>query len=153
LTGQNPDWPSWTTMNFDLTPWAGQNVMIGFHYMTDWGVTYSGWWIQNPPHVGGTELTLTPYVLSPPASFQVTTVTVHNVDGKTEYIPNIMPIKSPTNTGTAVEQTTKPNYVILVVTPTMPKGWADYQFRVTRLPTRTVGGPAGYRIAEPKSDY
>jgi len=140
LTDRNPDWPGWTTMSFDLTPWSGEGVIVGFHYMTDWATTNSGWWIQNPPHVGGAELTLAPWASSPVASFQVTAVTVHIVDGKTEYIPNEMPINSPTNTGTAVEQTTKPNYVILVVTPTMQKGWADYRFKAQALPMHKGGG-------------
>jgi hypothetical protein len=145
LTDYNPDWPGWTTMSFDLTSWAGQNVMIGFRYMTDWATTYEGWWIQSPPHVGGTELTLTPWVPTPTASFQVTTVSVFIIDGKTQYVPNDMPIASPANTGRAVEYAKKPNYVVLVVTPTMQKGMADYQFKAQALPMHRGGG--GYIIA------
>jgi bacillopeptidase F (M6 metalloprotease family) len=58
-------------MIFDLTAYAGQTVMIGFRYMTDWATTYEGWWI-NSATVGGTALTLAP--VYPSASYQVTAV-------------------------------------------------------------------------------
>jgi hypothetical protein len=133
LTDYNPDWPAWTTMDFDLAAYAGMNVMIGFRYMTDWATTYEGWWI-NSATVSGTALTLTQVPQTAKAQFQVTSVTVHLVDGKIEYIPNEMPINDPTNTGFALEQAYRPNYVILVVTPWMPFGTVDYSFQVAKLP-------------------
>jgi hypothetical protein len=115
--------------------------MIGFHYMTDWATTYEGWWIQSPVHVGGAEMTLTPWVATPLASFQVTSVSAFYVDGKIQFLPHDMPIATPENTGTVLESNGKsPNYVILLVTPTMQKGMADYQFQATPLPMRRGGG-------------
>jgi hypothetical protein len=139
LTDYNPDWSDWTTMSFDLTAYAGMNVMIGFRYMTDWGTTYEGWWI-NSATVSGTALTLTPVLATPTAYFQVTAVTVHIVDGKVEYIPNEMPIYTPANIGFAVEQAYEPNYVILVITPWMAAGTVDYKFEATKLPSGSSGG-------------
>jgi len=137
FTDYNPDWPSWTTMSFDLTAYAGQNVMVGFHYMTDWATTYEGWWI-NSADVSGIALTLTPWVATAPASFQVTIIRMYVVDG--DYIPFDVSISSPDNTGKVLAYAEDPNYVILLVTPTMLKGMADYQFQVTRLPMRRGGG-------------
>ncbi|APV43492.1 Immune inhibitor A peptidase M6 [Dehalogenimonas formicexedens] len=35
------------TMSFDLSAYAGQNILIAFRYVTDWATTYSGWYIDN----------------------------------------------------------------------------------------------------------
>lgn len=133
LTDYNPDWPSWTTMSFDLTAYAGTNVMIGFRYMTDWATTYEGWWI-NTAIVSGTALTLAPQMITLKTYFQVTAVSVYLVDGKMLYIPNDMPIDYATNTGFAVPATMGSNYVILVVSPRMSDGTVDYTFEVAKLP-------------------
>ncbi|MFQ6125273.1 MAG: hypothetical protein ACE5R6_11815 [Candidatus Heimdallarchaeota archaeon] len=44
LTGWSGDW---VTMDFDLSTYARQTVLIGFRYMTDWAVQYPGWWVDN----------------------------------------------------------------------------------------------------------
>ena len=44
LTGSSGEW---TNMSFDLTPYVGQEVILGFRYMTDWGTEFPGWWIDN----------------------------------------------------------------------------------------------------------
>jgi hypothetical protein len=134
LTGYNPDWPDWTTMSFDLSAYAGETVLIGFRYVTDWATTEEGWWI-NSTTVSGTELTLAPLPPIPPeADFQVTVVYAYIIDGKTLYIPFDMWLCDKTETGIELAYAKKPNYVILVVSPTMHKGWVDYQFKATPLP-------------------
>ncbi|TFE25987.1 immune inhibitor A domain-containing protein [Cohnella luojiensis] len=37
----------WKTETFDLTAYAGQKVLLGFRYLTDWGFTESGWYLSN----------------------------------------------------------------------------------------------------------
>jgi hypothetical protein len=44
FTGVYTDWQNET---FDLTEYAGQKVLISFRYLTDWGTTQSGWFIDN----------------------------------------------------------------------------------------------------------
>lgn len=63
----------WVTMNFDLSAYAGENVMIGFRYMTDWGTTYEGWYISNV-QVSGTDIPLDSFekVVIHPSHFTVT---------------------------------------------------------------------------------
>ncbi len=129
LTGWSEDW---ITMDFDLTAYAGMNVLIGFRYMTDWATLYEGWYIQSAS-VSGVELTLTP--VYPEADFQVTVVYAYIIDGMTLYIPFDMWLYDKTETGIALAATKKPNYTILVISPTMRKGWVDYQFKATPLPT------------------
>ncbi|MGB9778774.1 MAG: hypothetical protein ACP5IM_04065 [Candidatus Bathyarchaeia archaeon] len=131
LTGYNPDWPEWTTMSFDLSAYAGQNVLIGFRYMTDWATLYEGWYIQSAS-VSDTQLTLTP--VYPEADFQVTIVYAYVIDGMTLYVPFDMWLCDKTETGIELAYAKKPNYVILVVSPTMHKGMVDYQFKATPLP-------------------
>jgi hypothetical protein len=134
LTDYNPGFPAWTTMTFDLTAYSGMNVMVGFHYMTDWGSTYEGWWI-NSATVGSTALTLTPWVAPPPEmDFQVTLVQTLVVCHKTLYIPWDMKLKDTTEKGMGVGFAKNPATVILVVTPITEYGTADYQFQATKLP-------------------
>ncbi len=40
-------------MSFDLTAYAGQDVLLAFRYITDWAVVYPGWYVDNV-YVDGT---------------------------------------------------------------------------------------------------
>jgi hypothetical protein len=131
LTGDNPDWDDWTTMDFDLTAYAGQNVMIGFRYMTDWATTWYGWWL-NSAKVSGTELTLTAVTPIYEADFQVTVVKAVAADGFTAYVPYDMKLDDLTETGECAFFAKDPTYAVLIVTPTMGAGTVDYQFEVYR---------------------
>jgi len=128
LTGWSMDW---ITMSFDLSAYAGQNIMIGFRYMTDWAVLYAGWYIESAS-VSGTPLTLTP--VYPEADFQVTVVMALVIDGKTLYIPFDMWLNDKTEKGMATGHAKAPNYTILVVSPVMHQGFVDYSFKATKLP-------------------
>lgn len=44
FTGTNGDW---TTETFDLTPYAGQKVLLSLRYVTDWGTEYTGFFVRN----------------------------------------------------------------------------------------------------------
>jgi hypothetical protein len=44
LTGTSGEW---MTMSFDLSAYDGQVIWIQFRYMTDWGYTEEGWWVDN----------------------------------------------------------------------------------------------------------
>lgn len=37
----------WTTESFDLSAYAGQDVLVSFRNLTDWGYNDSGWFIKN----------------------------------------------------------------------------------------------------------
>jgi len=128
LTGWSMDW---VTMSFDLSAYAGQNIMVGFRYMTDWATLYAGWYIESAS-VSGTPLTLTP--VYPEADFQVTIVVALVIDGKTLYIPFDMWLNDKTEKGMSMGQAKTPNYTILVVSPVMHQGFVDYSFKATKLP-------------------
>jgi hypothetical protein len=131
LTGYNPDWPDWTTMTFDLTAYAGMNILVDFRYMTDQFTNLEGWFIQDAA-VSGNSLTLT--ATYPPASFQVTVVSAIVTHGRTVYVPLDMWLTKDTNKGVSLAFAQKPSYVVMVVSPTMLHGTVDYKFQVTKTP-------------------
>jgi hypothetical protein len=140
LTGQNPGYPSWTTMTFDLTAYAGQSVLIGFRYMTDSATLGAGWWIQSASTSGAT-MTLAPASAPLPAYFQVSVIKVYITNGViTNYIVNDMNLSNPANTGNKGSYVVEPNYVILVVSSVSRKGFADYAFKAQSPPIGQGGG-------------
>jgi hypothetical protein len=127
-------------MSFDLSAYAGMTVMIGFRYMTDWATTYEGWWI-NSATVSGVALTLAPFTPIPPeVDFQVTIVQALVICGKTYYVPYNMGLKDKTETGVSVALAGQPNYAVLVVTPRMQEGTADYTLKASSMLIHGCGG-------------
>jgi Immune inhibitor A peptidase M6 len=53
FTGHSTDWANET---FDLSAYAGKKVLVSFRYLTDWGTTEDGWFIDNIeiPEIGYT---------------------------------------------------------------------------------------------------
>jgi hypothetical protein len=138
LTGQNPGYPAWTTMTFDLTAYAGQTVLIGFRYMTDSATLGQGWWIQSAT-LGGAALTLT--AAAPlPAYFQVTVIQAFVCHDKTLYLPYDMWLCKKNQKGSSVGFANSPNYVMLVVSSVTRKGFVDYTFKASSPLFRGCGG-------------
>ena len=38
---------AWVPMSFDLSAYAGQDILVAFRYVTDWATTEAGWFIDN----------------------------------------------------------------------------------------------------------
>lgn len=47
VPGFTGHYENWQQESFDLSDYAGENVLISFRYLTDWGTTNSGWFIDN----------------------------------------------------------------------------------------------------------
>lgn len=47
MPGFTGSYENWQKETFDLTEYAGQNVLISFRYLTDWSSNESGWYIDN----------------------------------------------------------------------------------------------------------
>jgi uncharacterized repeat protein (TIGR01451 family) len=47
FTGYNHDWPAPEAQTFDLTPYLGKNMLLKLWFMTDWGTTYTGAFVDN----------------------------------------------------------------------------------------------------------
>jgi immune inhibitor A len=56
FTGKSESWPSYQSESFDLTPYAGQSVLVRFWYMTDWGTTEAGPYIDHVQISSGGQL-------------------------------------------------------------------------------------------------
>ncbi|MEJ2251785.1 MAG: immune inhibitor A [Candidatus Lokiarchaeota archaeon] len=130
LTGQNPSWPDWTTMYFDLNDWAGQTVQFNFRYMTDWATTDAGWYI-NQASVSGTPMELT--YESGEADFMVTVVEVMHTRTHDIYIPWDIRLCDLNEVGHTLAVAYKHHDLILVVSPTMENGFTDYSFAAQRF--------------------
>jgi hypothetical protein len=107
------------------------NVLIGFRYMTDWATTFEGWFIQSAM-VSGQSLTLTP-VYPEIDHFQVTLVYALPTRHDTIFVPMDMWLRDTTKAGSTLALANKPSYIIMIVTPVMSAGLADYQFSVTSI--------------------
>jgi len=136
LTGNNPGYPAWTTMTFDLTAYAGQAVRIGFRYMTDSTVLGQGWWIQGAK-VSDAPLALTTGKAPLAARFQVSLVRVFVENG---VIVKYLVADTLTYEPTEGANIQKPNYVILVVSSVSRQGFVDYKFWAQSPPIRMGGG-------------
>jgi immune inhibitor A len=53
FTGYNAAFPAPEAQEFALTSYLGQNILLRFWYMTDWGTTYEGPFVDNVKVVAG----------------------------------------------------------------------------------------------------
>jgi len=47
FTDYSSAFPDYSTETFDLAPYAGQDILVRFWYMTDWGTVYEGVYLDN----------------------------------------------------------------------------------------------------------
>lgn len=135
-----PGLTSWTgsyeTMTFDLSAYAGQDVMLGFRYMTDWGTTYEGWYISSVK-VSGDDIPLTSFQKMPsyPSYF---TVTLAYIDPIANIVSNIetVDISHPDETGQATISAHGKQVLVIVSNPSDPTlfayGVADYKITLSK---------------------
>ncbi|MFX1572813.1 MAG: hypothetical protein ACFFB0_08690 [Promethearchaeota archaeon] len=121
LTGWSGDF---MPMSFDLSPYAGKNVMIGFRYMTDWAFNYEGWYIAEAS-VSGVPLELKniPWEID----FMVTVVEKITKWNNVNYRIHDMWLKWDSSE-TGFQFYNKWEEAIVIISPMMEYGWADYSF-------------------------
>jgi hypothetical protein len=122
----------WVDMEFNLSAYAGQNVLVGFRYMTDWATLYQGWNVSDVT-VSGEILELAPF--TPEADFQATLVLVIEEDGEIVYVPQDLKLDDGTEAGNR-NGNKEPKYAILVVSSVVEDGWVDYSFEAISLKGR-----------------
>ncbi|MDY7040398.1 MAG: immune inhibitor A [Chloroflexota bacterium] len=97
----------WLTLSYDLSAYAGQDILIGFRLVTDWATHYGGWWIDNV-YVDGTLISdgsnLDPFMditeLQPiELDFSVTLVGMYEQYGKMNYVVRDMYLDDLTEEG------------------------------------------------------
>lgn len=121
----------WITMEFSLSDYVGQEVLVGFRYITDWYTTYEGWYISEAS-VDGQQLDLAPNYPYPGSDFQVSLI--YELKGKnkfgTKYTITDLDLDV-LHSGQIDIEMELPSYVYLVVSPIQPVGHVDYGFQVT----------------------
>jgi hypothetical protein len=99
LPGFNGESGDWRHESFDLSPWAGQTVLLSFRYMTDVNTEGDGWWVDNVM-VGstliadGTSLdgwsSLTQLVPVPLRSITLQLISYSSAGGGTAYVKRVV---------------------------------------------------------------
>jgi hypothetical protein len=128
-TMQNPDlWDDYITMAFDLSAYAGQDVLIGLRYVTDWATVYEGWYVEDTVTVSGTPVTFEPFF--PEADFMVTLVEKKTLrSGRVKYKVRDMHIWDETEFGATLAYLSHCREAFLIVSPIMEDGFVDYEFK------------------------
>jgi hypothetical protein len=99
LPGFNGESGGWRHETFDLSPWAGQTVLLSFRYMTDVNTEGNGWWVDNVM-VGGTLIadgtsldgwqSLTELVPVPLRSITLQLISYSSAGGGTAYVKRVV---------------------------------------------------------------
>jgi len=124
------------TMSFDLSAYAGQDILLAFRYMTDWATYYEGWYVDNVYLddvlvSDGTDASVfmdLSELFPTENDFSVTIVGMKVVKGKMTYQIIDVPLNDATETGmydmrSVFKSCTK---VIMLVTSQAPEGFTDY---------------------------
>ena len=133
LTGWSADW---LTMDFDLSPYEGQTVLLRFRYMTDWATYYGGFWVDNIAINGITiddaDTTVVFGPLFPENDFMVTVIGVEYEKGEMPKYKLIEDITLDDITETGMKYLDhfieKKGCVLLIISPIL--GPTDYMFSV-----------------------
>ncbi|MBA7686657.1 hypothetical protein ES703_95108 [subsurface metagenome] len=119
-------------MAFDLTDYAGEDVLIGLRYVTDWATIWEGWFVEDNVQVSGVKVDFE--VFYPEADFMVTIIEVKtHWKGKIKYKIREMCIWDEYEFGVKLVHLNHKEDLILIVSPIMPKGFVDYSFMSIRF--------------------
>lgn len=124
-------WYDYITMDFDLEPYEGQDVLIGLRYVTDWATLYEGWFVDDTVTVSGVKVEFE--LFYPEADFMVTLV-IKN--GDCGYTIRDMDINDIYEFGITFACLGKHTEVFMLVSPIMEKGFVDYKFATWHPPRR-----------------
>ena len=133
LTGLSGEWMN---MGFDVSAFAGQTILIGFRYMTDWSFEDPGWWVDNIAIDGAIidnadDIITFTFPPNPETDFLVTLIAVEE-NGNGPIYNNIVTIDVDDITEIATEllegYIEKDGYVLLIVSSN--QGPAEYTINV-----------------------
>ncbi len=125
LPGLTSNSGGFISMEFDLTAYAGQEILVGFRYVTDWATSYEGWYIQNAT-VSGAALTLEPLINSIEVDWEVTIVMTFGTGKGTRYLVWDMFTYDEQELGLTFVPISGHQSFYMIVSPVMAQGSADY---------------------------
>lgn len=116
-------------MTFDLSDYAGLNVLIGFRYMTDTYTTWDNWYVWDAM-VSGELLDLAPIADLIPIDWMVTLVYYKETRwwGMLPFKMKDVRLYSPLDIGLRFIGRSADKLVIIVTPINTPLGFADYEF-------------------------
>jgi hypothetical protein len=123
-------------MTFDLYDYRGMDVQIGFNYMTDWNTGADGWYVSNVvASLAPVELYNVPPVVPPvEVNWMVSVVQEKTTPGHDHYtFVWDIPISDMYDGGATLAYLFGHyDNLILIVSPVMDRGLADYSFKTMR---------------------
>jgi hypothetical protein len=128
----------WINMGFDVSAFAGQSILIGFRYMTDWAFEEPGWWVDNIAIDGAIidnadDIITFTFPPNPETDFLVTLIAVEENGNGLKY-KNVVTVDVDDVTETATElldrYIEKDGYVLLIVSSNL--GPAEYTINIYR---------------------
>jgi hypothetical protein len=128
LTGSSD---GWVTVSFDLSGYVGENVLIGFRYMTDWAALYEGWYISEAS-VNGVALEDFEVIPTYEADYMVSLVYYYVRRGHAFplWVSELSLDSDDAGMKAMPRFLKKPHFVIMVVSAMADGGAADYSFKV-----------------------
>ncbi|MHA1511382.1 MAG: hypothetical protein ACTSRX_06635 [Promethearchaeota archaeon] len=121
-------------MEFDLTTYADQEVLIGFRYVTDWMFTWGfGGWAISDADVGETDLDLEVFYQPYPIEFMINLVAVKEMSWGNRIEVMEVSLNDLTNEGTLGQYNAWMDYFVIIVSPLFDKGLVDYSFEVASI--------------------
>lgn len=141
---------SWVPMSYDLSPYAGQRILIAFRYVTDWATTGAGWYIDNVK-ANGTLISdgssASPFkditeIVPIDNNFVVTLVGEIGTGKGTNYKAITMKLSEMTEDGLYELNSVlkSSDAAIMLITFEAPEGWTSYA-KYSYDFTRTNAGP------------
>ncbi len=129
------------TQTFDLSAYAGQNIMFSLRYMTDWAYNEYGWYVDSSSvSVSGTHVDLANLPPPPPPVVDWTVTLVpglHLKDGDIFLHNYDLRVHSTTGSGSQLlaffNSQHASSFYVVVVTPTMDAGNAGFQLNLNSL--------------------
>ncbi|MFX1452427.1 MAG: hypothetical protein ACFFCM_16425 [Promethearchaeota archaeon] len=141
LTGE---WYTPIPISFDLSAYAGEKVLIGFRFMTDWGTEYDGWFIKEAD-VNGDSIMDDLAPIPHEVDYMVTAVEIkQNHKGNTYYKIKDMWIYDLYEIGALINYLDKGESLVLIVSAMHEYGTADYAFKAKSYHPRGWGRFCSY---------
>ena len=122
----------WVAMEFDLSGYEGEDVLIGFRSVTDWNTHYYGWDIAEVA-VGETALDLEVFYQPYPVEFMVNLVAVKEMPWGQRIEVMEVSLNDLTNEGSLGQYNAWMDYFVIIVSPLFDKGLLDYTFEVASV--------------------
>ena len=127
LTGWSVDIAEIT---FDMSAYAGQTVNLGFRFVTDWATFYEGWYLFSAI-VSGVEVLGDLGIVYPEVDFMVTVV--ENYGTNHVFVHDMWLLSDASELGVVFMYAHKKENIVLVISPMMDLGAADYKFKVRKV--------------------